>query len=181
MGIETMTTGTQDSWGDAVRRAIVPSIAAGALSTATLAARGRLETGSAVAPTNSTAQWLWGEKAALQETASIKYTVSGYLIHQAAALLWATVYERVVVDGNGRRGPGRAVAAGVGVAALAMFTDYVLTPRRLMPGYEKRVSVGSLVAAYGAFAVGLALTDVLTARAPGARPADRIDPARLDG
>jgi hypothetical protein len=160
-----------NSWVRAARDGVLSGVAAGTLSTATLAARGRVEAGSVTAPTNATSQWVWGDEAARQDDASLKYTALGFAIHQAAALLWATVYERVVPDREGRRGPGRAVAAGVGVAALAALVDYTLTPPRLRPGYEKRLSVGSLVAVYGAFAVGLALTDVLSSRAKDSRPA----------
>jgi hypothetical protein len=39
--------------------------------------------------------------------------------------------------------------------------DYRLTPRRLMPGYERRLSQPSLLAVYAAFAAGLALGDAL--------------------
>jgi hypothetical protein len=166
---------TQNGWVRAARDGVVPGVAAAALSTATLAARGRVETGSAVAPTNASSQWIWGDEAARQDRPSLRYTVLGFLVHQAAALLWSTVYERVVPDRHGRRGPGRAVAAGVGVAALAALVDYTVTPRRLRPGYEKRVSVGSLVAVYGAFAVGLALSDVLSSRSAVTRPADPPD------
>jgi hypothetical protein len=162
----------RNGWVRAARGGVVPGVAAAALSTATLAARGRVETGSAVAPANATSQWIWGDAAAGQDRPSLKYTALGLLVHQAAALLWSTLYERVVPDRHGHRGPARAVAAGVGVAALAALVDYTVTPRRLRPGYEKRVSLGSLVAVYGAFAVGLALSDVLSSRSAVTRPAD---------
>ncbi len=162
----------RNAWVRAARGGVASGIAAGALSTATLASRGRVEAGSAFAPTNATSQWIWGDAAARQDRPSLRYTALGFLVHQAAALLWATLYERVVPDRGGHRGPGRAVAAGVGVAALAALVDYTITPRRLRPGYERRVSVGSLVATYGAFAVGLALSDVLSSRSAVTRPAD---------
>lgn len=170
---------TMQTWSEAARSGVTSGLLASALSSAALAARGRVEADSAVAPTNATSHWVWGERAALQDEPSVKYTVVGYLIHQAAGLLWATVYERVASDREGQRGAGRAVVAGVAVAALAATVDYTMTPRRLMPGYEKRLSVGSLVAVYGAFAVGLALRDVLTSRRDDAHPADEVDPNRL--
>lgn len=56
---------------------------------------------------------------------------------------------------------GWARAAGLGVAALVHDT---VTPSRLRPGCEKRLSLGSRVATCGAFAVGLAPSDVLAIR-----------------
>lgn len=155
------------------RSGLASGLAASVLSTVVLAARGRREAGSAFAPTNATSQWAWGDAAARQDRPSVKYTALGWAIHSAAAVLWATVYEHVVADRDGRRGPGRAVGAGVAVAALAALVDYTITPPRLRPGYEKRLSAGSLVAVYGAFAVGLALRDVLTDRTTGRVPTTR--------
>jgi hypothetical protein len=47
------------------------------------------------------------------------------------------------------------------VAAVAYFVDYRLTPRRLMPGYERRISGRSLLAVYASLAAGLALGGAL--------------------
>lgn len=40
---------------------------------------------------------------------------------------------------------------------MACWVDYKLTPRRLQPGFEQRLSTPSMVAVYGSFALGLAL------------------------
>lgn len=53
-------------------------------------------------------------------------------------------------------GPGATVAAAAATSAVACFTDYRLTPRRLQPGFEQRLSTASLTAVYAAFAFGLA-------------------------
>ena len=49
------------------------------------------------------------------------------------------------------------VAAAVGVAAGACLVDLRCTPRRLTPGFERRLRPSSLAVVYGAFALGLAL------------------------
>jgi hypothetical protein len=51
----------------------------------------------------------------------------------------------------------------VAVAALAYFVDYRLTPRRLTPGYERRLSGRALLAVYASLAAGLALGGLLQA------------------
>jgi hypothetical protein len=106
------------------RDIVIRAVAAGALSTAALAARGRIETRSVLTPTNAASHWLWDDRAARRDGASLKYTAAGYLIHQASALLWATVYGRYVADRAGRRGPVRALVTGSAAAALAVPADY---------------------------------------------------------
>ena len=46
-------------------------------------------------------------------------------------------------------------------SAVACFVDFHLTPPRLTPGFEHRLSHRSLAAVYGAFAVGLAVGALL--------------------
>jgi hypothetical protein len=145
-------------WRRAGRAALVSGSVASVVSTAMAALCGRQETGSAVAPTNATSHWVWGDRAARQDAPSVRYTALGYLIHHAAAVFWATFFERWF--GRAReRGDVRATVGGaVLVAALACVVDYRFTPQRLTPGYEKRLSRLSLLAVYTAFAAGLALT-----------------------
>ena len=59
-----------------------------------------------------------------------------------------------------------ALTLGVGTvdSAVACFTDYQLTPKRLHPGYEKHLSRPSLAVVYGAFGVGLAIGAMLCRR-----------------
>ncbi|MFC0134828.1 hypothetical protein [Massilia eurypsychrophila] len=69
-----------------------------------------------------------------------------------------------------RIGPAPTLAAATATSALACFTDYQLTPQRLKPGYEKRLSKPALAVVYGAFAAGLAVGALLTrARDSGRR------------
>ena len=54
--------------------------------------------------------------------------------------------------------PGVAskLASAAAASAVACFVDYKLTPQRLHPGFDVRLSKRSLALVYGAFAIGLA-------------------------
>lgn len=104
-----------------------------------------------------------GQRAARQDGASLKYTLPGYLTHHGASVFWAVIFERLFGH-RARRDPVTALATGATVATLAAAIDYTITPKRLTPGYEERLSIPSLVVVYAAFAVGLALTEVTRRR-----------------
>ena len=59
------------------------------------------------------------------------------------------------------RNPGAVLAGSMATSAAACFVDFQLTPERLTPGFEHRLSHRSLAAVYGAFAVGLAVGALL--------------------
>jgi hypothetical protein len=146
-------------WRRASARALLSGTAAALVSSLVLAAAGRRETGAPFAPINAVSHWFWGRRAQKQDDASVKYTLLGFLTHHAASIFWAVAFERLF----GRRAlrtPGAALAGGAAVAAVAAAVDYTITPKRLTPGYEARLSVPSLVVVYAAFAAGLALTGI---------------------
>ena len=89
----------------------------------------------------------------------MKYTLPGYLTHHGASIFWAVVFERLFGH-RARRDAATALATGATVATLAAAVDYTITPKRLTPGFEKRLSAPSLVVVYAAFGVGLALSEV---------------------
>jgi hypothetical protein len=147
-------------------RALVSGSAAGLATTAAVAAAGKREAGSALAPVNATSHIFWGDKAGRQDGASLKYTVPGFLLNHLSAIFWASFYEAWF----SRRGtPGAAktvmkpVLGAMVVSAGAYLTDYHLVPKRFTPGWEKRLSCKSLAAVYGMLALGLVATDLLEA------------------
>ena len=146
-------------WNRTLERAAISGTVASVLSTLTLTALGRGEARSALGPINAVSHWYWGDRAARQDGASVKYTLPGYLTHHGASVFWAVVFERLF-GRRARRNPATALATGMTVATLAATVDYTITPKRLTPGYEKRLSVPSLVVVYAAFGVGLALTEM---------------------
>ncbi|MFL6650157.1 MAG: hypothetical protein ACJ8J7_02600 [Sulfurifustaceae bacterium] len=150
------------SWREALKSAVVPGIVGGAVTSVTAARRARKESGSAVAAINATSHVVWGDDAAKVEQATLKHTGPGYLINSAAAFFWAVVFEKLFGAAVDRRGAPAALLGAAATAGLAYITDYKIVPRRLTPGYEKRVSGRSLLMIYsviaGAFAAGALLT-----------------------
>ena len=152
------------SWKQAVNRGVLSGTCASILSTLALAARGRGESGSALAPINAVSHWYWGDRALRVDRPSFKYTVPGYLTHHATSIFWAVLFEKTF--GGALRGrPARTAAASAATAAVACFVDYQLTPKRLTPGFEHRLSKASLFLVYATFAVGLAVTEIARSNA----------------
>lgn len=152
-------------WTTSIKRGLVGGSVASVLSTAALAALGKREAGSPYAPTNATSHWFFGDKAALQDRPTAKYTLTGYAIHHGSSLFWAVLVERLAGKLLDRKKPLTTLEVGAAAAAVACFVDYKMTPERLHPGYEKRLSKPSLAVVYGVFGVGLALGAMLCRRA----------------
>jgi hypothetical protein len=154
-----------EQWNTALRRGLVSGTTSSLLSTAALALFGKREAGSAFAPTNAISHWYWGERAARRDRPSPRYTLPGYAIHHASATFWAVLFERACGDLLDRRDTGKTLLASTAAAGVACFVDYEMTPQRLKPGYEKRLSRPALVVVYGAFGLGLAAGAMLCRRA----------------
>jgi len=140
-----------------MQRGLVSGAASSVVSTAALALLGRGEAGSPYAPTNAVSHWIWGDEAAQHDGFSLKYTITGYVIHHLSATFWSVLFERLAGEKLDRKDLRVTLAASAATSAIACFADYKLTPQRLHPGYEKRLSKKSLAGVYAAFAVGLAL------------------------
>ena len=140
----------------ALRYGALSGSLASLLSAAALAICGRRETGSMFAAVNAISHWLWGDRAARRDDATLKHTLLGYAIHHGSAMFWGVLFERYAARILARRRVASTMAAAAGATAIACFTDYQLTPHRLQPGYEMRLSRPSLLLVYGAFGVGLA-------------------------
>jgi hypothetical protein len=137
-------------------------IVATAATTLAVAALGEAEEGNAIAPMNAVSHILWGERAALQNRPSLKYTFTGGLLNTAAILGWAGVHE--VLFGRrsvAARSVTGALVGGAAVSALAYVTDYYLVPKRFTPGFEKRLSNRSLCGVYTTLALSLAAGSLL--------------------
>ncbi|WP_426106804.1 hypothetical protein [Massilia sp. TSP1-1-2] len=147
-----------------MQRALVSGSSASVLSTVALAAMGQRETGSMAAPTNAVSHWIWGDEAARHNETSVRHTLVGYVIHHASATFWAVLLERFLGARLDKSDFPATLAASTAASAVACFTDYQLTPQRLHPGYEKRLSTPALALVYGAFALGLAAGAVAVRR-----------------
>ena len=146
-----------EDWTTSMQRGLVSGAASSVVSTVALALLGRGEAGSAYAPTNAVSHWIWGDEAAQHDGFSLKYTITGYAIHHLSATFWSVLFERLAGEKLDRKDLRVTLAASAATSAIACFADYKLTPKRLQPGYEKRLSKKSLAGVYAAFAVGLAL------------------------
>ncbi|WP_338768714.1 hypothetical protein [Massilia sp. METH4] len=145
-----------DNWKQVIIKGMLPGTLASLTSTGALALRSKQEAGSMFAGANAISHWLWGDKAFRRDAPTWKYTLVGYAIHHASAHFWASIFEQVAGKVLDKRSVAPTLVASLGTAAMACFVDYKLTPQRLKPGYEERVSKGSLALVYAAFAVGLA-------------------------
>jgi hypothetical protein len=152
------------SWKTSMQRGMVSGTTSSLLSTLVLAATGKGETNSMFAPTNAISHWLWGDKAARRDALSWRYTLIGYAIHHASATFWAVLFERVMGNRLNRKQAALTLQAASAASAVACFTDYQLTPHRLHPGYEMRLSTPALALVYGAFGLGLAAGAMLCRR-----------------
>jgi hypothetical protein len=143
------------SWQQAVEKGVLPGILAGAATSIVAALRGRSDSGSALAPINAPSHVVWGDRAATVERATWRHTALGYLINTGAGVFWASVFQKLFARAAARRGVVGALAGGAATAAIAYLTDYHLVPKRLTPGYEKRVSGRSLFLIYAVLALTL--------------------------
>jgi hypothetical protein len=143
-------------WKDIAAHGAVAGSLASLLSTAVLLVAGRREAGSAAAPVNAVSHWYWGDEALARQDTDLAHTAAGYLTHHGASVFWATIYAAIAHDRPALH-TTRGIAAGaLATSAAACFVDYRLTPRRLTPGFEHRLSTGAMAGVYGAFALGLA-------------------------
>ncbi|MES2934561.1 MAG: hypothetical protein V4805_13855 [Pseudomonadota bacterium] len=145
------------TWNKAMRDGIASGAIAAAVSGAVLLASGKRENGTPFGAVNAISHWIWGDKAARRDAPSVRYTMMGYTIHHGASTLWATLYEKWFGSAAAKKEVDKALAGAMAVSALACFVDYNLTPHRLEPGYEMRLSKKSLLLVYTAFGIGLAL------------------------
>ena len=176
------------NWKEDVRKGLASGFYASMLSVTMLIARGRREVGSVHAATNATSHWAWGDVAGRRNLFSPKYTLTGYAIHHVCSTFCAVLHEAVLArmlisaKKSGRediadtpsasKSPPIAIplATATAVTAFACFADYRLTPPRLRPGYEMRLSRKSMAAVYVASGAGLFLAATVARRTRPAKP-----------
>ncbi|NLD53417.1 MAG: hypothetical protein GX652_01985 [Burkholderiaceae bacterium] len=153
------------TWEQALGDAVVTGAAASGASALALSVMSRVEAGHAAAALNGTSHWLWGDReAAAADEVSLRHTGVGAATHHASAYIWAVLHERFFGD-FAERSTGNAVVAGLGTAAIACAIDYTVTPRRLTPGFELRLSRPALAIGFVAFGLGMAAASVRRSRA----------------
>jgi hypothetical protein len=143
-------------------RSLISGSVASIVSAVVLAIVGKKELNKFAAPLNGPSQWIWGRQAPYENRFTFRYTVMGYGIHHAASIFWAIWYERFRTNLPLKNKIYTAVAPAAVTTATAYVVDFYLTPKRLRPGFENRLSKRSLIMVYGAFAVGLAAPGLFT-------------------
>jgi len=73
----------------------------------------------------------------------------------------AMLFERLFARRRCTPTVARLAAESAATSALALAVDYTITPNRLTPGYELRLSKRSIAAVYAAFAGGLLIGSLL--------------------
>jgi hypothetical protein len=147
------------------------SVPASAATTAVVSLCGQAENGNPIAPLNAISHILWGDEAAAQDDASISYTATGVALNTAAVASWAGIYE-ATFGPRARRGDTTAgLVGGAVIAAAAYVTDYYIVPRRLTPGFEKRLSPASMLAVYTTLALSLPVASIVDGMRSGNGPA----------
>ncbi len=137
-----------------LRRALCSGSCASLCSTLAISWLSHRRTRATAAATNATSQWLWGGEAHRQDRVSVRHTLAGYLIHHASSLFWAIAFERLR---RGRRDRPRMAALATATSAVAYAVDYHVVPRRLSPGFDRRLHGRDLAVIYASFALGLAV------------------------
>lgn len=142
--------------------ALVTGTTASIVSTAALALLARAEGKSPYQPTNATSHWLHGDGAGNHRGADVGHTLVGYGTHHASTLFWALPFQ-IWLAARPPRSRLELLRDASVMAAIAASVDYGVTPKRLTPGWELVLSKPSMVATFGALALGLT-TGALLAR-----------------
>lgn len=146
---------SMNGWTRIGLSALVTGTAASIASTAALVVLAKAEGRGALQPTNATSHWLHGDKAAWHDEADASHTLVGYGTHHAAMLFWALPFQ-VWLAARPPRTPAELLRDSAVMSAIAAAVDYAATPKRLTPGWELVLSKRSMLATYGAMALGLA-------------------------
>lgn len=142
------------------RRACASGTAAGLCAASAAAYCARQEGATAYAPLNAVTHCIWPDRAPREQGFSMRHTVLGLGIHQAAAVFWALLFERLVPRAP-REHPVAVVAAAAGTAATAYLVDYHFVPKRVTPGFEAHLGPRSMTRVYVGIALGLAAVALL--------------------
>jgi hypothetical protein len=143
-----------------IRRAAASGTVAGLCAAGAAAYGARREGTTACAPINAVTHCLWPRRAVRERGFSVRHTLLGLSIHQAAAIFWALLFERIVPR-SPREHALAVLAVAAGTAATAYCVDYHVVPKRLTPGFEAHLGGRSMTRVYVGIALGLAAVALL--------------------
>lgn len=142
---------------DSILPRVLVSAALSSLTTVALASTlGRLSGRSPAEPMNAVGSHVAGQHASYRTSFSLQSTLPGVLINLGGCLFWSNVMEWWVRQ-QPLAGSRDALRRGAVAAALAYLVDYHGIPRRLRPGYERKLSRAQLLLVYSSLALALPL------------------------
>lgn len=140
---------------DGLRDGLRTGLAGAAAVSAALAAMGKAKHGTtAWTPFNAIAHMVFGDRATGVSGFAPKETLSGLGLNVGSLGVWGGLYEKFA---GGVAFPA-SLATGAAASALIWVFDYKIMPRRLQPGFEKRLGTESVVATYALLALTLGLS-----------------------
>jgi hypothetical protein len=151
-------------WTLTLREGVVSGTLAGLASAVALAIAGQRDTGSPYAAINAESHWLWGDESLREDRPTLKHTLAGIVTHQLSTVFWATLYALVRGERRAVHRVPEALIGGIATSAAAAAIDYTLVPKRLTPGFEHRLSRGSMVGVFAAIAGGIVIGTLLQGR-----------------
>lgn len=161
---------------EVLRSALYSGSVASLSSALALLGGGERDLDNPVTPLNGPSQWLLGRRAPYVDGLHMPHTALGCIIHYGSSIFWALFFEATRLHPPPRSLHADCLRPAAITGAAAAFVDLVVTPPRLRPGFERRLSASSLVAVYTAFALGLAGARLLARRREGrlkSRDSDR--------
>jgi len=127
-----------------------------AATTAVLGVLGALKDKDPAGPINAVSHILFGDDDAMgAKGVDAKHTLTGSVLNAASVTMWAGLHE-LLFGKFARKGPAQAVLSGAVVSGIAYAVDYHVVPKRLTPGFEKKVSKGGLFTTYAVLALSFA-------------------------
>jgi hypothetical protein len=151
------TNGKPAQTPDFLMSALKSGAIATSATTLALSALGALSRRDPAGPINAVSKMLFGdEEADKAEGFDAKHTLVGAALNSAAVTMWAGLHE-ALFGRFARKGPGQALASGALVSGLAYVVDYHVVPKRLTPGFEKKLSKGGMFTIYAVLAASFAL------------------------
>lgn len=140
-----------------VRNTLVTGVLGSAATAAAAALLAKTEGEPPASPINAISHIAFGDEAARVDGVEAKYFATGLILNTAAIVGWALLQELALSRVAKRQPePAKALIAGAATSAVAYVTDYHVVPKRLTPGFEKRLSGRSLGVIYGVLAATLA-------------------------
>jgi hypothetical protein len=137
-------------------RALVSAALSSLTTVAVASALSRLSGRSAAEPMNAVGSHMAGRHASRRAGFALQSTLPGVLINLGGCLFWAGVMERWIGE-HPLAGARDALGRGAIAASLAYLVDYHGIPRRLRPGYERKLSTAQLLLVYSSLAFSLPL------------------------